>query len=595
MSGAQPGGGSTAQRLATTIAVLMIGGLVLLLREPGPHDQGNVAGTPAHPPRAPDAVELTLVARQRLPGADVPIGRIAVAHPGLQGRGEIRGRVVLPAGFTGEAPVRVVVGAADPGWRRSDVDAWLAFSSVTRPVLPPSAFAEVAADGSFRVPAPTPGWRLELSVDCAHLTPTVAWVEGAKGREAEPVTLGPELAGAARLVLQCDDPLALPAAARQLQLWRDGETWVLADRAEPGVYQLIGAPPGTYLASRGQDPFGRRLRRSGPLDDSFAPCHVPDTFRFELAAGRTIEVEVPLVPGTPLRCLVLDQDGEPVAGAEVTVRCLSPLPQGGPIPAPEPERTRVLVTDGEGLAASAGLPPTIAAVQVEAPGYLAARATQEDLEDHLRSPRKPLVIRLDRGAVVRGRLVGPDGAPLEGVRVGLAGQRSDLSTVSGAGGEFTLGGLEERSYRLRADHWPGVGPSRVPGVRPIGPRHLVLDLGQRARRSAEVVVVSMRPGACPSGRVVGGPADAPIVLSLDAAPLTSIERLRAGDPLPVGASITKHYQVTDPQGRFQLPELGPGYFTVGAGIVEGAMIEIRTEVEGVSQADTEPLVLDLGG
>ncbi len=70
-------------------------------------------------------------------------------------------------------------------------------------------------------------------------------------------------------------------------------------------------------------------------------------------------------------------------------------------------------------------------------------------------PSNDVVVRLERGAVVEGRVTFPDGSPVPGVRVSLTGRQ--CYAVTRANGTYTLSGLRP-GMRLRLDvmgrsHW----------------------------------------------------------------------------------------------------------------------------------------------
>jgi len=139
-------------------------------------------------------------------------------------------------------------------------------------------------------------------------------------------------------------------------------------------------------------------------------------------------------------------------------------------------------------------------IEVRADGF------QERSDWGWRAPTLPhaaTVFRLERGFLVRGVLLDPDGAPLAGARVVLRG-RVNHRTMSGDEGAFEFDGLDARKYRLETVDADGVLRDRRTleikgetdlgriGVHPVTEvEGRVLDAGRRPVADATVHV---KPG-----------------------------------------------------------------------------------------------------
>lgn len=116
---------------------------------------------------------------------------------------------------------------------------------------------------------------------------------------------------------------------------------------------------------------------------------------FDVAPGATIDVgEVTLEPGVELRGRVLAPDGSPVVRARV---------EYGETFTPEHQ---VEVTDEAGAFRLRHLPARPVEVEIRADGYLPAHPSLDPTGAAAHE------VRLVRGALLRGRLLGPDGEPL---------------------------------------------------------------------------------------------------------------------------------------------------------------------------------------
>lgn len=163
----------------------------------------------------------------------------------------------------------------------------------------------------------------------------------------------------------------------------------------------------------------------------------------EVASGQDLKgVEVVLATAAVVEGRVL-ASGRPVPGAEVQIV--------------EPDMGRgtrffmapMATSDGDGYYRLDGVAPGTRTVQVEHKSH--SKAVRE-LE--VRAGANSLDISLEKGAEVSGRVVDADGRPVPSARVLLyEGNRFwDLpSATSGADGSFTLEGVADGTYRVKAE------------------------------------------------------------------------------------------------------------------------------------------------
>lgn len=125
-----------------------------------------------------------------------------------------------------------------------------------------------------------------------------------------------------------------------------------------------------------------------------------------------------------LRGRTLDDAGEPIAGAHVTLAWQEMLddleiPSGPPV-------TRRAVSDDDGFFTVTGSRLGKARLHAEAAGYVAAEPRDVDLADG-----EEITVVLERGAVVEGRVVTEDGEAVAGMRI-LAGDAAAFTDSEGA-------------------------------------------------------------------------------------------------------------------------------------------------------------------
>ncbi len=282
---------------------------------------------------------------------------------------------------------------------------------------------------------------------------------------------------------------------------------------EPEVREARAGPDGAFRVG----PFDGRvgLTASGPGRVARHAVGVDFTF------GPPELVELQIVPPEVLRVRVLGPAGA-VAGAAVELRGVGRDEAGRWIPAPRPASG---TTDASGLAALSVVDGRYE-VEVTADGLRPWSGTHAPgAED--------LVVRLDRGAALRGVVRGGDGAAVAGARVRLFAEgTSDVpDRWTDEDGRFAVDGLaptEEASLDVRA-----------PGYRPYE-RALRLGAGENV---GDVVLEACTP-------VTG------LVLDEEGEPAVEVQVALDDDASPFDVPLVD--ALTDDEGRFMLSILPPG-------------------------------------
>jgi len=170
------------------------------------------------------------------------------------------------------------------------------------------------------------------------------------------------------------------------------------------------------------------------------------------------EVEVPVRHERSLSGRVVAKgSGEPLAGARVMASVIQTMT----IPGMGVAKTYVSAGDattaGDGGFRIGHLAPGPLSLTISARGYQKAKRQVDIPED---TEPAPLLIELEKGAELRGRVLGPDGAPVAGARVQTMG-RPFQETQSGPDGDFVLDGLPPGTYEVQATtsdlHGSGTG------------------------------------------------------------------------------------------------------------------------------------------
>ncbi|MBI5365058.1 MAG: carboxypeptidase regulatory-like domain-containing protein [Planctomycetes bacterium] len=362
---------------------------------------------------------------------------------------EVAGRVVLPANAPADETLRVwvvdlhgddAVGRVFFG--RGDDPAGvligLAEQSGAR-----WAHRPVAADGSFRVPAPADATLVKVVLDGRYLyLDEETQVE--LPRTEPPLALGAKLG--AWIVARCTPPKTASAE----------------DRAALGQAFVAGCEMG---GRRG----GRGVRRSVPIaaDWTFemrgiAPvpnCQIvvdPERFvratdkEVKLEAGRKVEREYDLAAGARVSGRVLGGADAPVPGATVTMERGKSAGRFGDMAAMmvgvEPRQAE---TDEQGRFTLHGLEPATVRIVATREGWVRAQSDELALADG--AVVEGLELRLDAGASVAGTVAFADGATAAKAAVTLrktAQEGAGNQRFLGGGGEHTTTCDDEGRFRF---------------------------------------------------------------------------------------------------------------------------------------------------
>jgi hypothetical protein len=331
---------------------------------------------------------------------------------------------------------------------------------------------------------------------------------------------------------------------------------------EPGVALAIGTPvwlrSGALVAEPTLD-GGTAVadRRAGAGAPGGAASVVPPT-----AAPDTATLRGRVSAGA---------DDAPIESCVVTLLRVERLPQVG---RPEPHEIRGTTFDIDGVR------PGTYTVFVRAKGF----ATWQRSGIALEAGKDPveLAIALDRGATVRGRVLGPDGEPIDGATVLSEADTPSqvlpftadprlpvaaVDTTSGADGTFEIGPLSKGRQRLRATR-AGFGAAWSQ----------VFDLSTGAPEEPKEIVLRLVRGAAVEGQVArddGTPWPGAIVIAswLDTDPSTLERQI-----LNYGIAIA------DGNGHYAVEDLPPGLFVV-LNVLEGTQGKDR--IPRVQQARVE--------
>ncbi|MEZ6019903.1 MAG: carboxypeptidase-like regulatory domain-containing protein [Planctomycetota bacterium] len=507
----------------------------------------------------------------------------------------IEGRVIFPEGYEPHGPVQVYclreaisrggldrVVLARQGIRLGDLGA---SSEATRVDLElksegrPLAVIEADEEGRFRLPAPAwrPGMHLQVLADNLYLAGAMPLGRGPWDHE---VLLIPQLG--ASLTGSVVGPITTPEGEPDAT----GETWVAISNEPKAEAALV--PGATNQSSGGV--FVTRVRPDGtfafqglpPQQDVKLDCWsetLPYTQKpvGNLAAGDRTSVTIQLVPGRGVAGLVVDAEGRPLAGARVYAH------NTGWVAATRRE-LRKAETDAQGRFQLQGLPTTALAFKAFADGYLSSESKEVPAGEDAREVR----IELRAGASIHGRLVYDDGSPAAGFELlaqpdpaNLAGMdgltfmhhtSSRGQTTSDDDGHFELRGMAPIPYRVQASGTRD-GDTYVAGrsgMRP-GSEAVELVLGRQTALTGRVLDADGNP--VPSYTLLYRRAmQGPFVTIYDGK-----ELLRVQD---------------QPEGRFQLPALPPGEWSLevdsSAGLLHPALVVTLPRA-----ADAEELVLTL--
>ncbi len=389
------------------------------------------------------------------------------------------------------------------------------------------ATAMTADDGKLALAAPLHDLRLEL--EGAGGAWASARVVGGRGGELYPVDLEPPVVSTGRVL----DGITRAPVAEAVVWCHEAALPRWTDTGPDGRFRLPVLHPALCQL------------------EVVAPGYFPLHRREPLAADATLLLD----RAATLAGLVVDRAGAPVAGAELRASATELWPGGWPR----------AWTDPQGRFRFTHLPARAAGVVLASlDGYRSSETAI--VTPALGEAAPPLRLVLEPGeAVAVGRVVGPGGAPLEGVSVRLVGGSADRRTRSDPDGRFRFAALAPGSYRLLA---------QLPG---FGPVERGLVAGPQA---ADWGTLALEPAVTLAGRVTDGEGR-----PLERA-LVFLRPVRKGVPHFDRTAALR----TDADGRFRFADLTRGelYF-VSVTLTGYADVEL----EEVEVPRAEPLVVVL--
>lgn len=358
-------------------------------------------------------------------------------------------------------------------------------------------------------------------------------------------------------------------------MFEQGDTPVLATNVtdESGAYRLAGLPVGKPQAL-----FVRAEGYAGYPSDPMAMMSGRGGDGLELVAGRN-ERSFQLSAGATVRGLVVTgDDATPLQGARVRLVSTANVLFG----------SRSATTGEDGRFEVRGVAPGTTLLSVTRDGYIPAAGEELDpsalgamwmddpsseAEDSGTGPALSITrsgqvvertVRLDPGAVVRGRVVGVDGKPVAGARVGLAdeGLASSVLAMMGAAthvSEGRLSGADGR-FELRGAR-PGASvviDARAPGYAPAKSASVAIA----ADGTSEPVEIELRRSCTIEGRVTtedGKPiTDVRVTWTVPGAAAESPDEDESfGFGVPDSEAVT-----TDADGRYRITVAPEGVLLV---------------------------------
>ncbi len=445
----------------------------------------------------------------------------APAGPGPQ-RSDARGPGVEPdrpettsdlPGRSGRGPARAAL-AAGPGRIAGIVrdERGLPLPGATVQAVGGSAAVQTGPDGLFAIDGLRGGMHaLRARASGRVATEAAGIATGTSGLE---FVLVPGTRALVR-VRRAEDgrPVEVASVEATNGEWTDVATW----SADDAAYVLGGAPPGpVHLVV-------------------LAPDLVPDHSDRFVPAGGAAEFEVELESGRSLTGRVVDEStGAPVSAAELAI-------WNEDLGSATARRVR---SSDDGAFEAGGFVPGPVGVRVEASGYPvfdSSRAGGSWIVGNTEAVS--LEIALPLGLAIDGRVVGPDGAPVDGASVearepaGAAVSRGRTA----ASGRFRLRGVARVRGLYVAASSAAFAPARTPALEwegADGPAEIRLELGRG------VVVAGL----------VRDPAGVPVAAARATVDLTGTW---LGELHPAGLHVE-----TDASGRFRLGPLGPGRYPV---------------------------------
>lgn len=150
-------------------------------------------------------------------------------------------------------------------------------------------------------------------------------------------------------------------------------------------------------------------------------------------------------------------------------------------------------TGADGVAALGGRGPSFYAVAVQADGYAPAMLTGSLADDP--GGTTTAVVRLARGAPVRGHVIGVDGAAAAGVRVTAISDGAEAEATTDAAGAWRIPRLAAGRYVFAVDAAAGLGQVEVDLDGATAPADVTIRLARGATLTGVVVDAAGQPVA----------------------------------------------------------------------------------------------------
>lgn len=289
---------------------------------------------------------------------------------------------------------------------------------------------------------------------------------------------------------------------------------------------FIGALAGLWIRRRGD---------SAPLEPDATtqrPATAPSPVRPSAAQAQNPKASLIV----RLRC-----DGKPAAGMGFTLTL------------EQTHESNKYTTGPDGAHAVLGLPPGLYMVAVDHPDYVAAGAQRKVEADR----GHELVIELDRGARLEGKVTDLSGRPLDGAAVFMLDEKglsAGPETRTDASGEYRIGRLPAGRFEIKVTRT---------GYRRGGKRDIIFGNGGQILR----LDIALTEGRVISGKVVADD----------------------GTPLP-GATVIANNEETvtcraDDHGNFALRELGDSPVWAFASAVGYGNVHLKNLTPGATNVE----------
>jgi protocatechuate 3,4-dioxygenase beta subunit len=511
------GGALVTKKLSVLAILFVVGVLSTLLWIRSAPSLAPVPGAPQLPLASQVTAEAGTKAAAPIPptAADESSRKAATsakAEPAEPGPTELWGRVI-------DAITKEPVRAASIDLLCRDADAFWCLDLDYGERTATLAHATSDDEGRFRFPVrrATPH---RLLVQASGYPPkTTRSCTGGSLVTVE-MTRGSVLTG----VVRCDGK---PVGSASIRIAVRGDTGALATETTDasGAFRFVGLQPGPVLVQASSDRFAEKW--------SFVT----------IAESGQQHIEIEMKPGEVLRGRVLDAvTGQPIEGARVSESWVM---------------RRSVRTDANGRFALAGLlaDPHLLCY-VHADGYASA---EEVVGANLDAE---LIVRLARGGVLRGRIVGTDGSGIPSAYVAVCAsamkvvgrQESDwIRARVDADGRFVATGLRSNQHYWLMARAQGLGMRTYALPRALG-NDEQQDLGDVMLQPGGVIEGSVvddqgRPMVGADVRVAGENRDARSWLASN----TGVSEV---------AQFRDRSTRTDSKGRFRLPDLTSGSWRV---------------------------------